>query len=129
MFVARRPKLSQIVSAAVGLPDHLWQYADLFLRNQGKENSGYVTDSFLRGLADALPGVDARRAMNDRTNPAVARQLEEAQQEADQYGIQSTPSFLLGKTGETPHVLAISSLSPEPFTRAIDALLQPKSGQ
>ncbi|MFT3774953.1 MAG: thioredoxin domain-containing protein [Minicystis sp.] len=122
-FLGPDSKEAAQMTAAVGLQDHLWQFADLFLRNQGEENAGYVTDDFLRRLAAALPGVDVHRALNDRDAPAVARQLEDAEREAERFGIQSTPSFLLGKTGETPHVLAVSSLTPEPFTRAIDALL------
>lgn len=125
-FVGPESTKAARMAAAVGLQDHLWQFVDLFYRNQGQENSGYVTDAFLRRLALAVPGVDARRATDDRMRPAVDQQIEDARREAEKFGIQSTPSFLLGKTGETPRMLDVASLTPEPFARAIDGLARAK---
>src|SRR5204863_7739648 len=38
-------------AAAAGAQNRLWQFADAFYGDQGDENSGYVTDSFVRGVA------------------------------------------------------------------------------
>jgi protein-disulfide isomerase len=122
-FLGPDSKSAAQMTAAVGLQDHLWQFADLFLRNQGAENSGFVTEPFLYRLAGTLPGVDARRAMGDRGSSAVAQQLDDAKVEAQRFGIQSTPSFLLGRTGEAPRVLRLSSIAPEAFFWAIDGIL------
>ena len=46
-----------------------------FYRNQGVENSGYVTAPFLRRLAHATPGLDAQRPLTQRRSPQVARLL------------------------------------------------------
>src|SRR6185503_13711757 len=48
-------------TVAAGLQDHMWQFADLAYRHQGAENSGYVTPTFLGGLARATPGLDRER--------------------------------------------------------------------
>jgi protein-disulfide isomerase len=111
------------MAAAVGLQDHLWDFTDLFLRNQGRMNSGYVTDAFLRRIAGSIPGVDVERAMADRDSAAVTAQLEEASRDGDRLGIHGVPAFLLGRTGEEPHRLRVHSMKPEEFTTAIDQLL------
>jgi protein-disulfide isomerase len=125
-FVTEDSVKAARMAAAVGLQDQLWQYTHLFLLNHRRTNSGRVTDAFLQSLAQALPNVDAVRAMKQRNDPAVNQQLEEANALADRFGIEGTPSFLLRRTGETPRVLEASSLKPEEFTRAIDPLLIPR---
>jgi protein-disulfide isomerase len=89
---------AQMVAAA-GLQGKLWQYVDLFYVNQGEENSGYVTDEFLRRIGRAVRGLDVERAMNDRGTASVQRELNEAQIEWQSGGFTGTPAFLLGPTG------------------------------
>jgi protein-disulfide isomerase len=125
-FVTEDSVKAARMAAAVGLQDQLWQLTHLFFLNHGKTNSGRVTDPFLRSLAQALPNVDADRAMKQRNDPVVNQQLEAANALADRFGIEGTPSFLLGRTGEVPRKLEASSLRPEEFTRAIDPLLIPR---
>lgn len=87
------------MAAAAGQQDKLWEFIDIFYINQGQENSGYVTDEFLREIGGAVDGLDVQQAMDDRGLPEVQRQLEEAQQEWQGAGFTGTPSFLLGPTG------------------------------
>jgi hypothetical protein len=42
-------------AGAAALQDRLWQFSELFYLNQGTENSGYVTESFLRAIAPRRP--------------------------------------------------------------------------
>lgn len=67
--------------------NRLWQFADGFFQRQGDENSGYVTDDFLRQIDPATVGAD------DAAGDAA---IAAAQSEAQRYGIQSTPSFVVG---------------------------------
>jgi protein-disulfide isomerase len=67
--------------------NRLWQFVDRFFLLQEAENSGYVTDDFLRSIDPASVGTDA--AAGDR---AIAA----AQAEAQRAGVQSTPSFVVG---------------------------------
>src|SRR5437763_2329441 len=53
-------------AAAAGAQSKLWQFIDAFYADQGDENSGYVTDSFVRGIAQKAPGLDVARLMRDR---------------------------------------------------------------
>ncbi|MGI8557140.1 MAG: DsbA family protein [Solirubrobacteraceae bacterium] len=80
-------------AAGAGRVGRLWQFAAIFYANQGIENSGYVTGSFL-GQVSRAAGAPLTFADPDlQTTRMLARR----------YGLQSTPSFLLGRTGGTLH--------------------------
>ena len=42
---------------------HLWPFLEAFYASQGQENSGYVTDGFLRSVASAA-GIDGATALD-----------------------------------------------------------------
>jgi protein-disulfide isomerase-like protein with CxxC motif len=95
-----------------------------FYANQQEENSGYVTQSFLAGVAAKVAGLNVAKAQSDQNLPAVATQITLADQLANQQGISSTPSFLIGKTGGTLSLLNYSSLTVGGFTPQINAALK-----
>jgi protein-disulfide isomerase len=111
------------MAGAAGRQDKLWQFIDIFYANQGAENSGYVTDDFLRRVAGGVRGLDVEQAMEDRGLPAIQRQLDEAQTEWQTAGFTGTPSFLIGPTGGRLDALEINSFDPGEFTTAIDRAL------
>jgi protein-disulfide isomerase len=111
------------MAAAAGLQNKLWTYIDLFYANQGEENSGYVTDDFLRKVGGGVAGLDVTKAMNDRGLPKVQQQLNEAQTEWQSNGFTGTPSFLVGRTGGTLQPLQISKFEIGQFTPPIDKLV------
>ena len=112
------------MAAAAGLQNKLWTFIDLFYTNQGEENSGYVTDDFLRKVGGGVAGLNVTQAMSDRGLPKVQQQLNEAQTEWQANGFTGTPSFLVGRTGGTLAPLSVQSLSTGQFTPAIDKLLK-----
>jgi protein-disulfide isomerase len=116
------------MAAALAEQDLMWQFVDLFYANQGTENSGYVDEEFLREIAGQVPGADVDAALADRDSAAVDRILARAQDSAGDAGIESTPSFLLGPSGDDLEVLEVSSLEPEAFTDAIDSRLAQSGG-
>jgi protein-disulfide isomerase len=85
------------VAQAAAQQDKLWNFVDLAYRNQGKENSGWATDALLRRLAGAVPGLDADRAFAARDGAAVTGALKAAETLATASGVQSTPTFLVGR--------------------------------
>jgi protein-disulfide isomerase len=111
-------------AAAAAKQDRMWQLVDVFFWNQGAEGSGYVTDELLYRLANAVPGLDARRAMLERDGPEAKAVLDESERLAEAHHVRATPTFLLGRTGETPHELEDARAArPDTFTRPIDELL------
>src|SRR3954471_3664858 len=89
------------VAQAAGSQDRLWNFVDLMYRNQGKENTGYATDAYLRRLAAAVPGLDVNRAFAARNGAAVTAKLQAAGTQATQHGVNETPTFLVQHAGST----------------------------
>ncbi|HST39340.1 MAG TPA: thioredoxin domain-containing protein [Conexibacter sp.] len=89
------------MAAAAGQQNRLWDFVHLFYTNQGAENTGYVTDDFLREIGGGVRGLDVQRAFEDRASPEVQRAITDAQTEWQGYGLSGTPSFVVGRTGGT----------------------------
>lgn len=86
------------VAAAAGLQNRLWQTVDLIYRNQGEENSGWLSDAYLRRVA-AAAGVDAKRAFAERGSVAVNAQLAQARGAAKAAEVDSTPTYVIARGG------------------------------
>lgn len=109
---------------AAGTRDRMWSFVDLFYRNQGTENSGYVTDAFLSRIATAA-GVPASLVTATRTQtPALEQDLQTAESEAQAAGMTSTPAFLIGPKGGTGKVLAPQQLEFDAFSALIEPELK-----
>jgi protein-disulfide isomerase len=111
------------MAEALGEQNRMWQFVELMYRNQGAENSSYVTDTYLRALSSAIPGVDVARALAARGSPSVREKLAEAQALAREFHVTSTPSFLLSRTGAPPRRLSVESLESGAFTAPLRKLL------
>jgi protein-disulfide isomerase len=121
-FIGPDSRTAAQTAAGAAAQNRLWQFVDLFYANQGQENTGYVTDGFLRKVAGGVRGLDVARAMRDATGTRAAAQLNQAQTLATRNGVNSTPSFLVGRTGGTLRKLDFTTLSPGSFTAPIDGL-------
>jgi protein-disulfide isomerase len=111
------------MAGALGEQNHLWEFIDLMYRNQGAENTSYVTDRYLEALAAAIPGVDVGRALRERNSPVVQAQLQQAHELAQELHLQSTPSFVLSGASEHEHVLPSTDLSSTSLAEPIDQAL------
>ena len=112
-------------AVAAGAQNRGWNMIDLLYRNQGQENSGWVTDSKLRELAAAIPGLAVGKWLGDSgstaTTSAIAKMRAQA---AALMGSQlRTPTFEVAKTGQQLQYLPISSLDASAFTPTLDQLL------
>ncbi|HST55419.1 MAG TPA: thioredoxin domain-containing protein [Solirubrobacteraceae bacterium] len=111
------------MALALGLQNHLWEFTELMYLNQGLENSGYVTERYLRALAAAIPRADTRRALADRSLPFVQSQLAQANTLAKRFRVNATPAFLLYRSTAPARVFTPASLDFRSFATAIDRLL------
>ena len=114
-------------AAAAGAQNKLWDFVDLFYHNQETENTGYVTQKFIDKIATAV-GVDVPKLHTDMSAPLVEQQLGAAQQQAAQFKINSTPSFLIQVKGGKPQRLNYSNFQLNQFSGPIDAALK-QAGQ
>ncbi len=118
-------KTQQVAAYAAGKQDKAWYFIETFYHEQGEEDSGYVTESYLQGIAQQVPGLDLSTWTADRSDPALANEVAADAQAANNQGFTGTPSFLIGKTGATPKKLEYSSLTePTSFDEAIEKLLK-----
>lgn len=97
------------------------QFTQLFYWNQGAENSGYVTDEFIDKLYDAA-GVDKAKANAYRKSADSRDSLKEGQSGAEEYGVVSTPSFVMGQSGGPYEKLDLSLDDETGFETFIDEL-------
>jgi protein-disulfide isomerase len=92
------------VAAGAQAQGRFWPFVEAFYASQGRENSGYVTDSFLRGVARAS-GVNADRALAYAGTHAAQARLNTADSDAAKLGIDSTPTFVVQRAGGAPKVV------------------------
>jgi protein-disulfide isomerase len=84
---------------AAGEQNHYWPYHTLLFENQGEENSGYVTDDFLRGLAEDTPGLDVQKWEDQRAGNSFTKELGAVQAKAQDSGVNSTPTLIFEGPG------------------------------
>src|SRR3954447_6777525 len=109
-------RLARVAMAAAG-QNRMWQFAGLAYDRQGRENSGYATTDFIDRLTrDAgLKSPDA--------GAAAERQVQANERLAKTAGVNSTPSFAIGRTGGTLTRFEPSALTPSAFVPTIDKAL------
>jgi protein-disulfide isomerase len=108
------------VAAGAERQGRLWPFLDAFYARQGAENSGYVTDGFLRDVARAA-GVDADAALAQAGSGFATTRLDLANRNAARLGIDSTPTLTVRRGGGPEHVLAANPLDPASVVAALDA--------
>jgi protein-disulfide isomerase len=117
-------KSQQVAALAAGRQQKMWDYIELFYHEQGEENTGYVTESFLQGLAQQVPGLSLSQWTSDRGDTALGNQVTADAQAANSAGFNGTPAFLIGKTGGGTRKLEYASLTdPTSFNQAIEKTL------
>jgi protein-disulfide isomerase len=114
----------QIAAYAAGKQNLAWYFIELFYHEQGQEKTGYVTEKYLQGLAQQVPGLNLPNWSAARSEPAYAEQVTHDAQVANAEGFTGTPSFLVGKSGQHMEKLENPNLEePSSFETAINKLL------
>jgi len=117
-------KTQQVAALAAGKQNKMWYFVETFYHDQGEEDTGYVNEKYLQGIAEQVPGLDLATWTSDRSDSALEAQVSSDGQAANNAGFTGTPSFLLGKSGETPTKFEFSSLTDaSSFNEAMEKLL------
>jgi protein-disulfide isomerase len=114
----------QAAALAAGEQGKLWNFVDVFYREQGPEFTGYVDEAFLDEIAQ-LAELHPQTWKEDREPPqSWVSQLQADKALARRSGLRSTPSFLIGPTGGVARPLLHFSLDePKVFEEAVEGLL------
>lgn len=108
---------------AAGTQSKLWQVLENLYERQGRENSGWVTDAFLRQVGNAVPGLDTKRMLADSSSAPITKQVNETTQLAQAIGVNGTPTFFAARKGAKLERVQISSLDPAGIEPTLDRLL------
>lgn len=84
---------------AAGEQGRGWNFVETFYRNQGGEDSGYVTDGFLTAIARAAGVPDIAKWNSDRKSERVLAEVARSTSEAKGLGFTGTPSFAVEGPG------------------------------
>ncbi|HVV91006.1 MAG TPA: thioredoxin domain-containing protein [Solirubrobacterales bacterium] len=80
---------------AAGAQGHAWNFIELFYRNQGEENSGYVTEKFIESIGKGAGIPDLAKWNKERKSGKYKKQLEATTRQAEKLGFGGTPSFAI----------------------------------
>jgi len=111
------------LALAAGEQNRLWNVVELEYRNQGAEGSGYADQAYLSAVADAVPGLDVKKAFARAGSGAVSRQIAQAEALSRQRGISETPSFMIGKSGDEQSMTVIANTRGQGLYSTIDDAL------
>ncbi len=119
-------KTQQIAAYAAGKQNKGWNYIETFYHEQGEEDSGYVNEKYLQGIASQVPGLNLAKWSSDRGDPELANEVENDKQLANNEGFTGTPSFLIGHSGGALSKLEYTSSPGDPtfVNEAVEKLLK-----
>lgn len=91
----------QVAGLAAGMQGKFWYFTELFYHEQGQEQTPYVTESYLDGLAKQVPGLNYSAWLTDRQDPSLLSQVESDENAGLKAGVQGTPTLVFtGPTGK-----------------------------
>lgn len=115
-------KANKAVMAAA-LQDRMWDASMRFYDVQGKEQSGYVTDTFLRGVLGGVQGLDLARAMKERNSAEVRDELAAVHSMQSRYAVDSTPTIMIGSDFNDLELVSDGVPSSDQLAQAINKFL------
>jgi protein-disulfide isomerase len=85
----------QAAALAAGSQQHMWDYVLLFYHQQGQEDTGYVTESYLDSLAQQIPRLNYNSWLSARNNSSLSSQVSADEQSAAASNFNSTPTLVI----------------------------------
>jgi len=123
-FVGPQSRTALRAALAAAAQHRFWNVIELLYENQRVENTGWVTDSLLRSIGDAVPGLRTQWMLDARDSAEVSRLLAAGDALAQRAGVSSTPTFALGRTGSPLRFVTVASLAASGIEPEIDAVLK-----
>jgi protein-disulfide isomerase len=114
----------QVAAYAAGLQGKGWYYIELMYNEQGAEDTGYVTESYLQGLAKQVPGLNFKKWMADRKLTSLQNELSLENQEGtevDSASGASTPTVVVsGPKGSASPIVGLPQSGYSAYVSAIN---------
>jgi len=124
-FIGPQSQTAARTVVAAGLQNKAFPYLENFYANQGPENSGYVTDGFLRQLGGKVSGLNTNQALQAATSDAgISKTLATANARAKALGVNATPTLVLTVGKHAPQQLSLDANDyPGSVTSALNSAL------
>lgn len=87
-------KDQQVAALAAGMQKKFWNFAELFYNEQGQEDTGYVTESYLDNLARQTTGLNLVKWESDRNNQSLTTQVVNDVNQGNAIGVTGTPTLV-----------------------------------
>jgi len=94
---------------AAARQNRMFDFMEYLYLVQGTENTGWLSDGLIKAIAAKIPGLDLKKLLADRTSSAVAAQSQKFDAEAQADNVTGTPTILVGKSGQTPQPVPMST--------------------
>jgi protein-disulfide isomerase len=121
-FLGRDSVRAAGAAAYAAQQDLMYQFADVFYRNQGPEESGYADRAFIERVAGQVAGLDPKKTADAADDPLSQPLVREGEQFARDIGSSSTPDFYVRKGGRL-QPLNPQGTDPEAYAAALDEIL------
>jgi protein-disulfide isomerase len=105
---------------AAGAQGKAWNFIELWYRNQGEENSGYVTEEFIESIGEGAGIPNLTQWNKERKSKKYKKTLEETTKQASKIGFNGTPSFAIEGPGSKGLELIGTPESTEQVEEAIE---------
>ena len=112
----------QSAAYAAGKQNLAWYYIEMFYREQGTEDSGYATKSFIDSIGAQIPSLKQKSWLAQVGSSSLVKQVNADQNVAiKKYNFDSTPSFAItGPKGTSS--LGAGVLTYQQLTQAVSAV-------
>jgi protein-disulfide isomerase len=100
-----------------------WTYIETWYRNQGEENSGYATDSYIEAMGKYVGIPNMAQWNKERKSGKFKKTVEETTKQAEKVGFTGTPSFSI----EGPGSEGLELLGTPGSTEAIEEAIKKAS--
>jgi protein-disulfide isomerase len=124
-FIGPDSETGRQVAFGASQQDLIWPFAENVYAHQKTENTGYMTEDFLKEQADGIDGLDSAKALAAIGSPEAANYASESDSEAQSAGVDSTPTFLVKPTSGGGQSQLVSADGPR---AAIDKALAEAKG-
>lgn len=117
-FIGADSQTGQLGAIAAAQQNRMFQFTQILYLNQGAENTGWLTSNEIESAAASF-GLDLSQFRDAVGSAEAQNQAAQYANDASNDAVQGTPTFLVGKTGQTPKLTQTKDL-----TATIDRLLK-----
>ena len=110
-FIGPDSEKGRAAVIAAGQQNKAFNLTQLLYLNQGPENSGWLSDQLITSAAASIPGMNVPQLLDDRDSTETENAAASFDELAQRDQVQQTPTILVGKSGQTPQQVTLSSPS------------------